>query len=197
MNELISIIIATVILMSIFMYYEGKYTELTYVKSDVDNQEYLVRNREDKQDAADILANIKKNLLKIVQIMEVEYPDDKRVNRLVKKFRPQKISESVSGTKYTSYSVNKGEKIVFCIRTKDEEQRLISLNTLMFVAIHELAHVMTVSIGHTEEFWNNMRFILKVAIRKGIYKRQDFRKNPQPYCGTTITDSPLDVEEEA
>lgn len=197
MNELISIIIATVILMSIFMYYEGKYTELTYVKSDVDNQEYLVRNREDKQDAADILANIKKNLLKIVQIMEVEYPNDKRVNRLVKKFRPQKISESVSGTKYTSYSVNKGEKIVFCIRTKDEEQNLINLNTLMFVAIHELAHVMTVSIGHTEEFWNNMRFILKVAIRKGIYKRQDFRKNPQPYCGTTITDSPLDVEEEA
>ena len=135
--------------------------------------------------------------LKIVQIMEVEYPNDKRVNRLVKKFRPQKISESVSGTKYTSYSVNKGEKIVFCIRTKDEEQNLINLNTLMFVAIHELAHVMTVSIGHTEEFWNNMRFILKVAIRKGIYKRQDFRKNPQPYCGTTITDSPLDVEEEA
>jgi len=197
MNELISIVIATVILMSIFMYYEGKYTELIYVKSDVDNEEYLVRNREDKKLAANILANIKKNLLKIVEIMEVDYPDDKRVNRLVKKFRPRKISESVSGTKYTSYSVNKGEKIVFCIRTKDEEQRLISLNTLMFVAIHELAHVMTVSIGHTEEFWNNMRFILKVAIRKGIYHRQDFRKNPEPYCGTTITDSPLDVEEEA
>ena len=196
MNELITIIIATVIVICIFLYYESQFSELTYVRSTVDNEEYLVRNRKDKQQACDLLANIKKSLIELVEFIELKLPNDKRVIRLVKKFKPKKISESISGTKYTSYSVNKGEKIVFCIRSKDNKQKLIKLNTMMFVAIHELAHVMTVSIGHTEEFWDNMRLLLKYAIKKKIYKRQNFRKKPEPYCGTTITDSPLDENDE-
>lgn len=191
MNDFISIIIATVIIISLFMHYESKYSELTYVTSKIDNAEYLVRNRKDKKKAANLLANIKKNLIKIVSLSEKEFPNNKDVHRLVNKFKPEKISESLSSSRHTSYSVNKGEKIVFCIRTKNDKQKLIKLNTMMFVAIHELAHVMTVSVGHTEEFWNNMRFLLKVAIKNGIYKRQDFQKKPEPYCGTTITDTPL------
>ena len=65
-------------------------------------------------------------------------------------------------------------------------------NLLVFVALHELGHVMTKSTGHTEEFWDNFRFLLKESIKIGVYKRQDFKKNPQKYCGTKITDSPLD-----
>ena len=34
-------------------------------------------------------------------------------------------------------------------------------NTLTFVALHELSHVMTVSVGHKQEFWDNFKFILK------------------------------------
>lgn len=192
MNDFIIIIIATVILLSVFMMYESKYSELIYVRSTVDNQEYLCRNRPDKLQAANILANIKKKLLKIVVKLEKDFPKDDRVIRLVNKFQPKKITESVSGTKYTSYSVNKGEKIVFCIRSKNNNEKLVKLNTMMFVAIHELAHIMTISIGHTKEFWDNMRFILKSAIKYGIYKKQNFKKKPVPYCGTTITDSPLD-----
>ena len=64
-------------------------------------------------------------------------------------------------------------------------------NTLMFVALHEIAHVMTKSIGHTDEFWNNFRFLLKEAIKINVYKRQDFRRHPVKYCGTEITDTPL------
>ena len=191
MSELITIIIATVILISIFMHYETKYSELTYVTSSVDKEEYLVRNRKDKEDAANLLANIKKRLLKLVEMCEKYHSDDERVHRLVKKFKPEKISESLSSSKHTSYSVNKGEKIVFCIRSKDKKQKLIKLNTMMFVAIHELAHVMTVSVGHTDEFWDNMRFLLKVAIKNNLYKKQNFQKKPEPYCGTSITDTPL------
>ena len=60
----------------------------------------------------------------------------------------------------------------------------------MFVALHELAHVMTKSVGHTEEFWSNFRYLLKNSIKLGIYKYQDFRKKPVKYCGITITDTP-------
>ena len=61
----------------------------------------------------------------------------------------------------------------------------------MFVALHELSHVMTKSIGHTEEFWDNFRFLLKEAINANLYKNHNFRKFPVKYCGTEITDSPL------
>jgi len=197
MTNFISIIIASIILISIFLIYESKYSELIYVKSSIDGEEYLCRNREDKEKAADILATIKQRLTAIVHYMRKNHSDDLSVKRLVQKFKPKQISESISGTKYTSYSVNKGEKIVFCIRSKTNEENLIDINTLMFVAIHELAHIMTKSIGHTSEFWSNMKILLKAGIRENLYVRQDFKSNPVPYCGTTITDSPLDVEEEA
>ena len=49
---------------------------------------------------------------------------------------------------------------------------------------------MTKTIGHGEDFWNNFRFILKVAINYGIYKSVDFNNNPVAYCGMKITDTP-------
>ena len=93
-------------------------------------------------------------------------------------FKPDRIMESTPDSKYTSYSVNKGEKIFFCIRAKDSTNEIINLNTLLFVAIHEMAHVMTKSIGHTKEFWNNFRFLLRVAVKNNIYQYQNFSSNP-------------------
>ena len=61
----------------------------------------------------------------------------------------------------------------------------------MFVAIHELAHLMSKSIGHTTEFWDNMRFLLEKGIEIGIYNHIDYSKKPEDYCGIKITDTPL------
>jgi predicted metal-dependent hydrolase len=190
MNELAVTIILIVLILTFFLHYESKYSELTYVVSSIDKQEYLVRNREDKLKAANTLAKIKGNLIKIVDYLKKNNMADPKVRRLVKKYRPAKISESLPNTNYTSYSVNKGEKIVFCIRSK-KTHKLVDINTMMFVAIHELAHVMTKSVGHTEEFWNNMRYLLKKGIKIGVYKPVDYKSKPVPYCGTEITDSPL------
>ena len=190
MNEITLTIIVIILVLVFFMHYESKYSELTYVTSSIDKDQYLVRNREDKEEAADILATIKKNLVSIVTFLKKNNMSDPKVRRLVKKYRPSKISESLPNTNYTSYSVNKGEKLVFCIRSK-KNHKLININTMMFVAIHELAHVMTKSVGHTEEFWANMRYLLKKGIKIGVYKPVDYKKNPVPYCGTEITDSPL------
>ena len=191
MNEFVNIIIISIVILSFYIYYESKYSELEYVKSVIDNELYLVRNRDDKGRAANILAKIKQKLTKLVEILEITEGNKEKVQRLVQKFNPKRISESVSGTNTTSYSINKGEKIVFCIRSKNASEKIIKFNTIMFVAIHELAHVMTLSIGHTDEFWNNMKYLLKHAIKHGIYIKQDFKKKPEKYCGTTITDSPL------
>ncbi len=190
-GEFISVFIVFVLVLCFFLHYESKYSDLTYVTSTIDKEKYLVRNRKDRQKAADMLATVKKNLKEIVEYCRKDFSSDPKVQRLVKKYRPNRISESIPNTNYTSYSVNKGEKLVFCIRSKDERQKLVSVNTIMFVAIHELAHVMTKSIGHTPEFWSNMKYLLKRGIEIGVYKKEDYRKNPKPYCGTKITDSPL------
>ena len=59
------------------------------------------------------------------------------------------------------------------------------------MALHELAHIMTLSIGHTEEFWTNFKFLIKEADIINIYKPIDYKETPVTYCGMDITDNPL------
>ena len=144
-NYFIYIVTIGIVLASLYMMYRGTYEEVTFVRSSIDNKDYLVQNKNDKQQAADLLATVKGNLSKLVAHMNERYPGRSDVSRLVRKFNPDVITESSYKNKYTSYSINKGEKIVFCLRSRDENQKLVDLNTMMFVAIHELAHVMTIN----------------------------------------------------
>lgn len=112
------------------------------------------------------------------------------IKRLIKNYNPNVLSENTPDSKFTSYSENKGKKIVFCMREKSNN-KLVDLNTMMFVGLHELSHLMTKSVGHHEEFWENFKILLRIAIRLGVYKCQDFEKESKAYCGTRITDSPL------
>ena len=194
MEDFISFFLILVCITIFYIYLESKALDVTYVKTN-DNNKYLVRNLPDKQAAADLLSGIRERLTKIVDHTnkQTDAPGgDDDIKRLKKNFRPNNISESSPGNKYTSYSINKGEKIVFCLRSKDTSNKLVDINTMMFVAIHELAHLMTKSIGHTPEFWTNMKYLLKKAIDIKVYVKQDFSKNPVNYCGTKITNSPLD-----
>ena len=99
------------------------------------------------------------------------------------------MKEGVTTPGYTSYSINKGEQIILCLRNND---KLVDINTLFFVVLHEFAHLATESIGHTEEFWDNFRWILEEAINIGLYIKQDFKIKNVEYCGMSITSSPLE-----
>jgi predicted metal-dependent hydrolase len=188
------ILLLTIIAFCLLGYsnYESYSNEVTSVKSNVDNNEYIVRNREDKEEAANMLATIRQKLENLIDSMKQKYPNDEAVQRMSRKFNPDNISESGKSSQYTSYSVNKGEKIVFCIRQKDEKESFVDINTITFVSIHELAHIMTKSVGHTDEFWTNFKRLLNEAIKMGIYTKEDYSSNPREYCGIKVTDSPLD-----
>jgi predicted metal-dependent hydrolase len=120
--------------------------------------------------------------------MKMKLKED--IERLIKNFNSDAFSETTPDSKYTSYSVNKGEKINFCVRSKTDDT-LVKENIMTFVSIHEMGHLMTKSIGHDPEFWQNMRLLLKISIDNGLYKNVDFNKKPEPYCGITISDTPL------
>ncbi len=190
MKDFVSFFICILLITIIYIHFENKVKDVEYVKSNIDNKEYLVQNNKDKQEAADLLANIRKNLVLITEELKKTNKNQVDVDRMINNFNPDNITESDKTSKYTSYSINKGEKMVFCLRSRDEKNDLIDLNTIMFVAIHELAHTMTKSIGHTEEFWDNFRILLRNARKLGVYKRVNYNENPKAYCGIKITDDP-------
>jgi len=166
--------------------------ELTYQVSSIDNKKYLVRNDDRKLESANHMAEIQKRLYILTAHLKTNFPNDERIKILNKKYNPDNISESMKSSIYTSYSVNKGEKLVICIKEKDANESLIDINTIMFVVIHEIAHIITTSIGHTKEFWNNMKFILEHAVKLGIYIKESYKSSPKKYCGIMITDSPIE-----
>ena len=193
-SQFTQLFIPLMLLLIFIIYLKRKGTDVTMVTSSVDNEKYVVQNKKDKHRAANLLANIRVELVKLVNGLKQRHPEDDRIDRLHKQFQPDKISEGTRDNNYTTYTLNKGEKIVFCLRTRDQTDRLHDLNLLLFVAIHELAHVMTLSQGHTPEFQDNFSFILKEAVNLGIYKPENFRDNPTTYCGIAVTDTPLQDE---
>ena len=187
---LIYIIIIFVIFVCLKIYSESDAYNLKCIISDVDGQRYCVRERSKMELAANLLATVTQNCKDLVTYCAKKYPDDEKVQRLVQKFNPTKISETLPTSEYTAYSENKGEKLAFCLNKKKNEPELIDINTLTFVATHELAHIMTTSEGHKQEFWQNFKFLLENAKAAGIYDPVDYKKEAQPYCGMDITDNP-------
>ncbi len=189
-NIIFYIAIAFVILFGLKIYSESDAYNLKCIISDVDGKRYCVRERSKMQLAANLLAKVTQNCKDIVAYCAKKYPNDEKVQRLVQKFNPTKISETLPTSEFTAYSENKGEKLAFCLNKQKEGSKLIDMNTLTFVALHELAHIMTESEGHLQDFWKNFKFLLVNAKEAGICDIVDYKKNPQTYCGMNITDNP-------
>ena len=184
-------IIIFIIVISYRIYCTADIFQLKCIVSTVDGEKYCVRERAKLNMAADKLANVTKNMSEVVNYCYKKYPNEERVDRLKKKYNPKKIVETLPTSEYTAYSENKGEKLAFCLNTKKgDNNNLIDLNTLTYVALHELAHIMSKSVGHTPEFWKNFHFLLVQAKNIGVYEPIDYKKSPKKYCGMTITDNP-------
>ena len=185
------IIILFIFLIALKMYTESDDFNLRCIVSTVDGKKYCVRERNQVQKASDLLARTTEKLGYLVENVGQRYPDRENVKKLVKNFNPTTIKETLPTSEFTAYSENKGEKLAFCLnKKKHNNDNLIDSNTLMFVATHEIAHIMTTSVGHTEEFWNNFKFLLENAVELKLYTPVDYKKEPEGYCGMDITDNP-------
>jgi len=165
--------------------------DLKCVISTVDGNKYCVREREKVDAAADLLAIVTEKCKELVKYVGEKYPEKSNVQRLVAGFNPKQIMETLPTSTYTAYSENKGEKLAFCLnRKKENNEVLIDEHTLTFVAIHELSHIATKSIGHKTDFWENFKFLLQCAKESGIHNPKDYKKSPAEYCGMNIGDNP-------
>lgn len=79
-----------------------------------------------------------------------------------------------------SYTINK-KKIYLCLR--DEHRQYYDFNMLIYVAIHEISHVLCDEIGHTPKFYDIFKELLGKAEKMQIYdSKKPIIRN---YCGHT------------
>jgi len=160
-----------------------------------DGHEYDMQNLPDKERAVVLMSEIRGNCEKLHKYYrETEgLAQDPPVRRFIERFAADVFVENDMDSKDTSYSENKGQKIVLCLRDKTQKPTypLIDKNTVMFVILHEMAHLMTETIGHTQEFWTNFKRILGDAVRVGIYNPVNYAQHHTPDCGMKITSSPI------
>lgn len=181
----IKILIIVILIGITLLYIQKKQTEIAVVKSTVDGREYVVRNMPDKQEAADILATVRKTMQQFIQCLSNKYSGDERVRTLQQRFNSDRIKEGNHTSGYTTYTINKGDQIVYCLRDRDGTDQLFTdINFLIFVSLHELAHICTPEIDHTELFKKNNQWLLERAQECGIYRPIEY---PVRYCGMTIT----------
>ena len=187
-NINVLIIFFLIISFAFLLYLYRYYSSIETIVSTIDNRDYNVQIRNDAQEAANLIAQVRQKLITLVDHMYRTYPSNPKVIKLKKNFNPDVLKEGIDDPKYTTYTVNKGEEIVLCLRTNGQ---LVDLNVLTFVCIHELSHIGNETIGHDEPFWEFFRELLLEAINIGVYTNYDYKAQNVQYCGMTITDSPL------
>ena len=183
----------TILILSIIfiylLYQYHYYSNIETIVSKIDNRNYDVQIKDDSAEAADLIAKVREKLLLLVNHMFKSFPSNPKVMRLKKNFNPDVLKEGIDNPSYTSYTVNKGEEIILCLRT---DGKLVDINVLTFVCIHELSHIGNETVGHDDAFWEFFKELLIEAINIGVYIKYDYKKSPVKYCGMMITDSPLD-----
>jgi len=169
------------------------------VRAEFDGQVYMVQELPDKSKAVDLLIKLKTDLGKIAQksLDRAKKEDNKDytnyIQIIVNKLNSVFIREVEKDSPYTSYSVNKGEELVFCLRNKQSNE-FYDYNKILYVAVHEIAHIGCPEVGHTKLFFEINRYILETAQDNNMYEFVDYNNTPEEYCGIQIYTNVLNYE---
>jgi hypothetical protein len=187
----IIIILSFIIIIISIINFKLKYIKLNSTIYN-NNNKYLVNNLPDAQVAANILAKliytVKILLEKIINENNSEYY--KYIKIIYDKLPHIIIKESSLNNKFTSYNINKGQEIVLCLRDKKTYQ-FHDFNELLYVTLHEIAHIGCTEIGHTDLFISINKFLLKKAIYYNLYNYIDYSKYNKKYCGLILSSTIL------
>jgi hypothetical protein len=188
-----SILIAIIIIfIYIFLFYNKK--NVVLVAGSDNFTKFLVYNDEQKNESAKLLEGITNNMFKLKDFLyhnKDKFPEMKdyiiQLNNNLNKDRTL-IYENDPKSDLTSFSVNKGEEIALCLKSK-KTGSMHNMNLMMYVTIHEMAHIACPEIGHGELFKKIFKFLCDQSIVIGIYKYDDYESNPVEYCGMMLSSS--------
>jgi hypothetical protein len=170
------------------------------IPSIVDGNQYYVHNKHNnKIDAADMFSVVNNRVTLFIDALYEKHknsinPRRKKISTLLKtRFNSSSLRESspLNEDKDTSFTINKGDIMAICIRSKiDKTNKIHKFNVIFFVVLHEIAHLSLDAFDHPTEFWVNFKFILMEAEDLGIYTSPDFFNNSIEYCGIYINYNP-------
>lgn len=169
-------------------------SKLTIVEASDTGMKLMVYNDKNKKASADLLSEIITRMFKLRNYLitnKANFPEYKQYIELLKdNFNDErtKIYENDPSSDLTSFSVNKGEEVAFCLKSK-RNGNLHDINLLLYVAIHEMGHMACPEIGHGDLFKKIFRFLTLQAIEQGIYVNEDYAANPVEYCGMILSSS--------
>lgn len=163
----------------------------TLVKFENNNYTIWVREAPDMKESAELLMELVVRMYKLRDWLvehKKDFPEyEQYIDFMAKNFNKKRtiIYETSFNSQYTSYAVNKGEELVFCLRCK-KDYSLHPINLLMYVAVHEMGHTACPETGHTPLFHNIFRFLLEQAVKLNLYYYEDYSMNPVEYCGMKL-----------
>jgi len=194
MNEVSTVIVFVVIIVLvaiiILIIAEANELFLEYRNSKLNNKRYGIQQEFNKSDeAVELLAKLHTQMGTFVDDLLRKYPNDERVVRLGHGFHRADIEEAPNDDG-SSFTINKGDLVALCLRHKKGDHPFHDYNTLLFVIIHEMSHIASISEGHNSEFIANFKFLLKEAKDFGYYEPVDYQKEPINYCGINVTNNP-------
>jgi len=190
-------IVGVLILVIVYLIYSINNSGLT--KAEFDGQIFMVQELPDKMKAVDLLIKLKNDLSTIAQKTLERAKDEKNseyigyMQIINDRLNTVYIREVEKDSPYTSYSVNKGEELVFCLRNKETHQ-FYDYNKILYVAVHEIAHIGCPEVGHTKLFFELNRYILETAQQNNMYEFVDYNNTPEEYCGIQIYTNVLNYE---
>jgi len=207
---LLSIIIAIVVIVigiilkkSYLVDPEVKYTLKTKPILANDGNLYKVHNFGDSTTAANILAKINSILIELISYLKNKYGVKinnsnnsnnlyyDAIKKILMRYNPDNLIEnSPNDNVDTSYTLNKGSMVAFCLREKGSNNYIHDMNTLTFVAIHELAHMAIEEDGHPPKFWSMFKWLLMEAEMGNIFFSKNYSKSPIQYCGMKVNYNP-------
>jgi predicted SprT family Zn-dependent metalloprotease len=160
----------------------------------------LTKNTGYLKESANTLSEINKRVTKLIEHVNQKYQGDPGKNYYIKKLKENYnsyiLSEAAIDNRYTTYTVDKQDMHI-CLRTRDQYEKTYDMNVLMYVVIHELAHLCNYSRegypiqGHGEEFKQIFKLLIIEAIKIDVYRYIDYTKTPSEYCGIMINSTIL------
>lgn len=171
---------------SLAVYIALRPTTMVSLRSSLTGKEYSVKRGPASQEMADRLAALEQRLHRLLDGASSIMPNDPRIVTIRQKW--DGTLAEVEASDEVAFSVDK-TSIHVCLR--NSRGGIEDFNTSMFVLIHELAHVATEDYGHSPQFWANMRFLLELAERLGIYKYENYDSTSTTFCGHPLGSSPL------
>ena len=189
------IIICISLLIVILYYIYIHNNNYIFITSTLGNS-YVINKDEFQNVKVELLDKIQDNMYKLKEILinNIEKYDEYKIyilqlDRNFNKKRTQ-IYETDFNSNLTSYSVNKGEELSICLKSK-KTGNFHDINLLMYVVIHEMAHFACPEIGHGSLFKKIFKKLVEVAIENNLYKYDDYNKNPLEYCGMELNSNIL------